>query len=223
MSSPAKPLWLGGLLVALCLVALVLVLAGIVWCTLRPTTLADRIAVLNLIVVAITAAVVAWYTVETRRLRQVTHRQALLQIRPFLSLRYSPAERTLRIHNIGKGVAREVQVQDVRLTREPDAENYLTVEWQAIDFIPEGEQRDLEGRRQVVTREGKQQLSDRLRAWMSNFGKHGSSEYEFVVDYRDLTGQGYRAAFEVVQGRTTLLQDAPHPWRDPLVMRDAAW
>lgn len=44
---------------------------------------------------------------------------------------------------------------------------------------------------------------------MSNFGLHGRARYEFIVDYRDLTGQAYRAAFEVFRGGTILLRDDP--------------
>jgi len=181
----------------------------LLWLALNPKTTSDRIALLNLLIVFATAITVGWYSWETRKLRQITQSQTRLSVRPFLTLRYVHEERKLWLHNIGKGVAREVRVHNVSLTRQPDAENYVTVEWRSIDFIPEGEKRELVGEGQLVTREEKQAISTRLRTWMSNFGRHGRAEYEFVVDYRDLTGQPYRAAFEVSRGETTLLRDAP--------------
>src|SRR5215813_1786978 len=93
-----------------------------------------------------------WYSWETRKLRQITQSQTRLSVRPFLTLRYVHEERKLWLHNIGKGVAREVRVHNVSLTRQPDAENYVTVEWRSIDFIPEGEKRELVGEGQLVTR-----------------------------------------------------------------------
>jgi hypothetical protein len=158
------------------------------WYVFSPTTITDRIAVLNLFVLAATGAAVVWYSWETRQLRRTTVRQTLLQIRPFLSLRYGQEDRKLWIHNIGKGVAREVRVDSVSLTRTPDADSIVTVEWDPVDFIAAEDQRELVGTGQIVTREGKEALTDRLRPWMSNFGRHGRARYEFIIDYRDLTG-----------------------------------
>jgi hypothetical protein len=192
--------WIGGG------VAVVVLMVSL-WCGLKPATIADRIAVLNLGVLAVTAGVIGWYTLETRRLREVTARQATLQVRPFLSMRYSLPDRKLWLHNIGRGVAREIQVHDVRLTEEPLAETHITVEWTTIDFIREGDEREVVGTGQWVVREQKQAISRKLRSWMSNFGPHGKADYEFVIDYRDLTGTRYRAAFGVSQGVATLRRD----------------
>jgi len=67
------------------------VAAGIVtatwaWRLLSPSSVTDKIALLNLFAVVATAVVVAWYSWETRKLRQVAHRQSALQIRPFLGI-----------------------------------------------------------------------------------------------------------------------------------------
>lgn len=188
--------------------AVVIMLVGALWCFLKPATPPDRIAFVNLVVVALTGLVVIWYTWETRQLRRATLRQTDLQIRPFLSLEYEPINRKLWLRNLGRGVARDIVVHDVRLskTAKPN-ESSITVEWGPVDFIAEGEARELVSTGQLITPDGKQEISRMLRAYMSNFGKHGSAEYEFLIDYTDLTGQRYRAVFEVVQGKTFLLSD----------------
>lgn len=107
-------------------------------------------------------------------------------------------------------MARNITVHDVRLSKtERPNEASITVEWDAVDFIPDGDSRELVPTGQLITPEGKAEVSRKFRAYMSNFGKHGSSEYQFLIDYRDLTGQRYRVAFEVVRGETFLLRDDP--------------
>jgi hypothetical protein len=91
------------------------------------------------------------------------------------------------------------------------------VEWDPVDFIADGEMRELVAKEQLITPQGKEEVSSKLRACMSSFGRHGSSEYQFLIDYSDLTGQRYRAVFEVVRGETFLHRDAPiaeepSPW-----------
>jgi hypothetical protein len=49
-----------------------------------------------------------------------------------------------------------------------------------------------------------------MAGWIANFGPHGSAAYEFLVDYRDLAGGSYRAAFKVERGHTELIRDAEH-------------
>jgi hypothetical protein len=179
------------------------------WFAIRPTMVPDRIAFVNLVVVAATGLVVAWYTWETRQLRKATLDQTNLQIRPFLSLEYDQAGRALRLHNIGRGVARDVHIHDVRLSKTARlGEPTITVEWDAIDFIPSGEHREVVPHGQVITPEDKWEISKDRRTYMSNFGKHGKADYEFVIDYADLNGTYYRAVFEVVLGKTFLLRDA---------------
>src|SRR5712691_4955651 len=95
------------------------VAAGIVtatwaWRLLSPSSVTDKIALLNLFAVVATAVVVAWYSWETRKLRQVAHRQSALQIRPFLGIEYGEA-RKIWVQNLGKGVARDIRCQNVPL------------------------------------------------------------------------------------------------------------
>ena len=65
-------------------------------------------------ILAVTGAIIAWYTWETRQLRLATLRQATLQIRPFLSIEYGE-DRKIWVHNLGSGVARDVRFHNVPL------------------------------------------------------------------------------------------------------------
>jgi hypothetical protein len=131
-----------------------------------------------------------------------------LHIRPFLTIEYGE-DRKIWVHNLGNGVARDIKFQNVRLGEGAEgAAAFLTVEWKPIDFIPKGAKRELEGEGAVVTAEQRMTFSQRTSPWMANFGPHGHARYEFAVDYSDLMGMPYRAAFKVDKGHTELLRDA---------------
>ncbi len=70
---------------------------------------------LTFVVLTGTLIVVAWYTVETYRLRRESQRQTELQSRPFLSLTIEGEqfERRARLVNVGRGVASEIAVQNI--------------------------------------------------------------------------------------------------------------
>jgi len=93
-------------------------------------------------ILAITGAIVAWYSWETRQLWFATLRQSTLQIRPFLAIEYGE-DRKLWVHNIGKGVARDVQVHNVPLNQGKPGDTILTVKWKPIDFVRDGQKREL--------------------------------------------------------------------------------
>src|SRR2546428_9565695 len=72
------------------------------------------LGVLNLLVLTVTAGVIAWYTVETYRLRREAQLQTELQNRPIVSLSRSGDGIVAKYYltNIGRGVARSIRIQD---------------------------------------------------------------------------------------------------------------
>jgi len=66
---------------------------------------------LTLIVLTGTGSVIAWYTVETKRLRTEAQLQTELQHRPFLSLKN--IGEVFYLTNAGRGLARNVRLADV--------------------------------------------------------------------------------------------------------------
>jgi len=163
---------------------------------------------LTLLILAATGGIVAWYTWETRQLRHATLRQTALQIRPFLGIEYGE-DRKIRVYNLGKGVARDIKCQNVPLVVEAKpGDRILTVEWKPIDFLPEGQRRELIAEGVFVDAEERAKFSKRMEVWLANFGPHGHSTYEFIVDYQDLTGRQYRASVKVDRGHTELIRDA---------------
>jgi hypothetical protein len=73
---------------------------------------------LNFVVLTVTGGVIAWYTIETYRLRREAQRQTELQIRPFLSLEIEGEgfERRARLVNIGRGVAMGISVKNITVS-----------------------------------------------------------------------------------------------------------
>ena len=86
-------------------------------------TESSLLAWLNLAVLLVTAGVIVWYTVETKRLRQEAQLQTELQVRPFISM--SPLQvysapfpmallpESVRLVNAGKGVATNIVVDEL--------------------------------------------------------------------------------------------------------------
>jgi hypothetical protein len=157
----------------------------------------------------LTGLVLIWYTWETREVRKAMLRQAALQIRPFLGIEYGE-DRKIWVHNLGKGVARDIKCHNVPLVQGQPGDTIITVEWKPIDFLPDGQKRELIGEGAFVQGgdEERAKFSDRLKIWLANFGPDGRSAYEFIIDYRDLTGKQYRAAVKVDRGHTELIRDA---------------
>jgi hypothetical protein len=157
----------------------------------------------------LTGLILIWYTWETREVRRAMLHQAALQIRPFLGIEYGD-DRKIWVHNLGKGVARDIKCQNVPLTQGQPGDTIITVEWKAIDFLLEGHKRELIGEGAFI--EGgdaeREKFAERLKIWLANFGPHGKSVYEFVIDYADLTGRQYRAVVKVNRGHTELVRDA---------------
>lgn len=80
----------------------------------------------------------------------------------------------------------------------------IVMQWNALDYIAPEQQRELSGH---PTQDG-QALPDAEGLWRSNFGPHGRPEYEFVIEYNDVAGNGYRTRFRLFHGGVaTLLAD----------------
>lgn len=155
----------------------------------------------------LTGLILIWYTWETREARLATIRQTALQIRPFLAIEYGD-DRKIWVHNLGKGVARDIEFHNVPLVAAKPGDTILTVYWKPIDFLPEGGKREVIGEGALVEGAEHEKFSERMAVWLANFGPRGQSTYEFIVDYADLTGRRHRAAFKVDKGHTQLVSDA---------------
>lgn len=71
---------------------------------------------LQTVILLFTGMVVAWYTWETKRLREAAQQQLELQSRPFLVL--SPKTKEFTLENVGNGPALNVQICDVLMRRD---------------------------------------------------------------------------------------------------------
>jgi len=169
-------------------------------------TLQDALAIANVVIVGATGGVVTWYSWETRQLRFATLRQTALQIRPFLTIEYGE-DRKLWIHNVGRGVARDIGVHNVPLNEGKPGDTILTVRWKPIDFVREGQKGELVAEGVIISGEEQEEFKERTAVWIANFGPHGHSTYEFIIDYHDLIATPYRAAVKVDRGHTEILRD----------------
>jgi len=97
------------------------------------------IEIINTVVLAITAAIIAWYTVETYRLRRETVRQNELQLRPYVVPTFS-AKRDgykLELKNIGKGTATNVHLDTLSIDLGGSEEQWRA-KFSSVDYIEPG-------------------------------------------------------------------------------------
>ena len=97
------------------------------------------IEIINTIVLAVTAGIIAWYTVETHRLRRETVRQNELQLRPYVVPSFSATRDSykLELKNIGKGTATNVRIDTLTVDLDDSGEQWRC-QFSTIDWIESG-------------------------------------------------------------------------------------
>jgi len=159
------------------------------------------------VVYFLTGLILIWYTWETREVRRATLQQTALQIRPLLAIEYGE-DLTIWVHNIGKGVARDIQCQNVPLVDNVGpGDRIITVHWKPVDFLREGQKQQLIPQGEIETGEERTKFAQRVEAWLEDFGPRGHSRYEFILDYADLIGKRRRTMVKVNQGHTEVIRD----------------
>jgi len=90
------------------------------------------------VAVALTGAIIIWYTWETNLLRSEAQRQIEIQLRPFVVV--IPGNKKFRISNIGNGPALNVSIEDVLVDPNLDISIHFP---DYISFLSKGETVDV--------------------------------------------------------------------------------
>lgn len=171
---------------------------------------ADLIAWLNLVALVTTGAVIVWYTVETSWLRKEAQKQTELETRPFLSLsrRGDGLEVRFFVVNVGKGMARNVTLDDIRI----DAS--MELHPQPITHIAPGEDA-LPTWHVWVALPGLFEMSkmpskDADQVWPANHAL-ASNEVTVLLTYASMVGQRYRTSIRLRNGLAEIGDDQRIP------------
>lgn len=137
----------------------------------------------NNVILAFTAAVIVWYTVEANRLAQLTKKQIEIEIRPIMTITQNPPD--LRIQNIGRSPALGIRIQ-------PLERGQVKLEFpERLLCLPN----DGYGLRPAVYRNG-QHISgseEAERIWRQALTCQGDDRYEILISYHDVEGDEWES------------------------------
>jgi hypothetical protein len=174
---------------------------------------------LSLLVLALTGAVIAWYTVETYRLRREAQLQTELQHRPFLSIEFDrgrPAhlraepDTFVRITNIGHGLARNIFPGNVAITLPRESADSWELRGHPVPHLAPGE--SVEGPWHLWIRLTPEDppgaVSDAENARQVGAAIVGSPIAVVIsLSYSSIVGQRYRTTIHVEGGRAQIVND----------------
>ena len=134
-------------------------------------------------ILAFTAAVIVWYTVEANRLAQLTKKQIEIEIRPIMVIMQNPPD--LRVQNIGRSPALGIKIRPLERgqVKLEFPERLLCLPSQGYDLRP------------VVYRNG-QHISgseESERIWKQALTCQSNDQYEILISYRDVEGDTWES------------------------------
>lgn len=153
-------------------------LFGFWWCVDRDGSFTVANAIL-----AFTATVIVWYTVETNRLAQLTKKQIEIEIRPIMVIMQNPPD--LRVQNIGRSPALGIKIR-------PLERGQIRLEFPGRLLCLPNQGYDL---RPAVYRDG-QHISGSEEAekiWRQALTCQGNDQYEILISYRDVEGDAWES------------------------------
>jgi hypothetical protein len=165
------------------------------------------VLVATVVVLTATLGAIIWYSLETRWLRQETALQTELQLRPLLTINHDGD--VLSLVNIGKGMARDVSMQDTDLPG-PGAVTVF-IRWPPIDHLPAGESRRLSAH-SYMSADGREAVlaDDDSRRVAAHFSPNSSRETSLmvVIEYGNLVMRPrYRTTISHLKGIATIAED----------------
>lgn len=161
-----------------------------------------------------TAVVVLWYTIETRNMRLEMVRQNEMAVRPLLvtavewvkeeTVLWSRSRGTttipssselLLIHNVGRGPALSVHIEDL-------SDDRLRVSFNTIDVIPAA---TAERAQATVYADGRK-ADEGPAAFIASLKATSTQTYRLTVRYRDVAGRQHFSIVQMGKDGTRLLQ-----------------
>ena len=160
------------------------------------------IEIINTIVLAVTAGIIAWYTVETHRLRRETVRQNELQLRPYLVPSFSEHQDgyKLALKNVGRGTATKICIDSVVINL-TDPVVQWKYEFSTIDWLECGLSGDpkvwCNGRATNSINILHAPQVNRFQISDANGDRQGGSPWTLRVLFDDVEGGRYLQEFDI--------------------------
>ncbi len=98
---------------------------------------ANTIQAFNIIILGITALIILWYSVETRRLADLTEKQIKIKLRPVIVVEDVYRDK-VKIKNIGESSALSVEIQPILARKAKDSQNSYNIRFDGCPVL-EGE------------------------------------------------------------------------------------
>ncbi len=140
----------------------------------------------------VTTLIILRYTIETRRLREETHKlgeqsvlQTEIQIRPLLIVTFDEKMSCFIIKNIGNGIALNVETEGIPILA-LDVNSTLKFSFAKIEVMTQNEEMKMPIK---VFGDAQELSSD----WVANLDpRYANRNYEFRVKYENINGNKYQ-------------------------------
>ena len=145
----------------------------------------------NNIILSLTAMIILWYTLETKRLSDLSKKQIEINIRPILIARWDG--RTLRIKNIGRSPALNIWLEDIY--HKNSRLEFHKIPLCEVEKEPGVGYKLFEGTTRVIA-------SAEVNQKMTIFLPHnlkGNESYIIFIHYQDVEGDSWQSKCKVAK------------------------
>jgi hypothetical protein len=151
----------------------------------------QTIQLVNIIILALTAGIILWYSAETKRLADLTAKQIQINIKPIIAI---ISVCRFKLKNIGKSPALNILVKDITHVDKASNKTY-TFKFTEIPVCGAGEERGAaiipycDSSR--ITASG--EVEQIIRFWLDCSSLSQGQSYELIVDYEDIEKGKWRS------------------------------
>lgn len=154
----------------------------------------STVQLVSVIILAITAGILLWYSAETKRLADLTAKQIKINIKPIITI--IGIDNSLRLKNIGKSPALNILVKDViRIDNGNNRNDKYVFKFAKITVCGSDEERGVSitpyCNDKAITASGD---ADKTKQYFLDCSSLAQGQnYELIIDYEDIEKGGWKS------------------------------
>lgn len=147
----------------------------------------STVQLVSVIILAITAGILLWYSAETKRLADLTAKQIKINIKPIITI--IGVDNSLRLKNIGRNAALNISVKDViRIDNSNNRNDKYVFKFAIITVCGSDEERGVSitpyCNDKVITASGE---ADKTKQYFLDYNSLAQGQtYDLIIDYEDI-------------------------------------
>lgn len=154
----------------------------------------STVQLVSVIILALTAGILLWYSAETKRLADLTAKQIKINIKPIITI--IGIDNSLRLKNIGKSPALNILVKDViRIDNGNNRNDKYVFKFAKITVCGSDEERGVSitpyCNDKAITASGD---ADKTKQYFLDYNSLAQGQnYELIIDYEDIEKGGWKS------------------------------